>query len=120
MSRDAARRMRVRLEPEPEPGSTDEEIHQGWARLRRELRSEMRTIEGLILRREQGMLMSPHRVRYLLRRRRELREAMQLFSGQDRAGGVASLGPSMRHPHQAGDASRAYQPADARSVAGGL
>ena len=81
MSRDAARRMRVRLEPEPEPGSTDEEIHQGWARLRRKVRSELRAIEGLIRRREQGMLMSPYRVRYLLRRRRELREAMQLFSG---------------------------------------
>ena len=120
MSRDAARRRRVRLEPEPETGSTDEEIHQGWARLRQEVRSEMRTIERLIRRREQGILMTSGRVRYLLRRRRELREAMQLFSGQDRAGGAASLGPSMRHPHQAGAASRASQPADARSVAGGL
>jgi hypothetical protein len=92
MSRDAARSRRVCPEPETEPEYADEEIHHGWARLRREVQSEMRTIEGLILRREQGMLMSPDRVRYLLRRRRELHEAMQLFSGQDRSGAVASLG----------------------------
>ena len=96
MSRDAAKRRWVR--PETETAYTDEEIHQGWAKLRREVRSELRTVEGLIRRREQGLLMSPDRVRYLLRRRRELREAMQLFSGQDRSEGVASLGREMRHP----------------------
>jgi hypothetical protein len=77
----------------------------------------MRTIEGLILRREQGMLMSPHRVRYLLRRRRELREAMQLFSGQDRTGAGASRGGSMRHPHQpATPAGRISRRTPARSL----
>ena len=79
MSQEPAKRRRAR--PEPEPEDTDSEIRQGWAKLRWEVRSEMRRIEGLIRRREQGMLMSPDEVRYLLRRRGELREAMQLFAG---------------------------------------
>ena len=79
MSQDAARRRRSR--PESVTEHTESEIRHGWARLRREVRSEMARIEGLIRRREQGMRMSPGEVRYLLRRRGELREAMQLFSG---------------------------------------
>ena len=78
MSRDAAGRRRVRQEPETV--YTDSETRHSWARLRQEIQSEMAKIEGRIRRREQGMLMSPGEVRYLLRRRGELREAMQLFS----------------------------------------
>jgi hypothetical protein len=79
MSQGAARRRRSR--PESATEYTDEEIRYEWAKLRREVQSEMAKIEGLIRRREQGELMSPGEVRYLLRRRGELREAMRLFSG---------------------------------------
>ena len=79
MSQGAARCRRFR--PASTTGGTDSEIRHGWARLRREVQSELAKIEGLIRRREQGELMSPGEVRYLLRRRGELREAMRLFSG---------------------------------------
>jgi hypothetical protein len=79
MSQGVARCRRFR--PESTTEGTDSEIRHGWARLRWEVQSELTKIEGLIRRHEQGMRMSPGEVRYLLRRRGELREAMGLFSG---------------------------------------
>jgi hypothetical protein len=61
---------------------TDWEIWQAYDELRKQVEAERRSLEDQFRLREQGVPMSPGTIRKMLRRRRELREAIELFRGR--------------------------------------
>jgi hypothetical protein len=72
---------------------TDREIWQGYDELRKHVEAEMGALEDQFRQREQGVPMSPGTVRKMIRRRRELREAMEVFCAhQDAARGLSPSG----------------------------
>jgi hypothetical protein len=63
----------------PIDAMTDREIWRGYDELRKQDEAEMGALEDQFRLREQGVPMSPDTLRKMIRRRRELQEAMEVF-----------------------------------------
>jgi hypothetical protein len=72
--------IKPRGNPRPIEAMTDREIWRGYYdELRKQVEAEMGALEDQFRLREQGVPMSPGTLRKMIRRRRELREAMEVF-----------------------------------------